>query len=225
MQCTSRGLVVAAFLLASCGSPPPAAAPLLEATSHRMLALSSFHFTLQAAGDDQHPPLVQDAEGDVRPPDVEARANIRQGEVLLEVDLIVVGAQAYLKSFTGGWQATSPQALARYFDVSSLFSPATGLFAVLPQTISPTTGKQESVTGQPTYQVSGQLPSGVVHRLLPLAADTGAYPVTYWIDPATSTLWQARLAGPLFAPAYRSSITFDFAHLDRPVTIAAPTLG
>ncbi len=221
----ARWLVATAVIVASCGSPPPAAAPLLVATSHRMLALSSFHFSLRAQGDDQHPPLVQDAEGDVRPPDIEARAELRQGEVLLEVDLIVVGSQAYLKSFTGGWQATSPDTLARYFDVSSLFSATTGLFVVLPQTVSPTTGKQESVDGHSTYQVSGQLPPAVVHRLLPLAADTGAYPVTYWIDPASHTLWQTRLAGPLFDPTHRSTVTLDFAHLDQPVTITAPALG
>lgn len=225
MQWTGRALVTAVLMLAGCGSSPPAAVPLLQATSQRMLSLSSFHFTLKAQGDDQHPPLVQDAEGDVKPPNIQARADIRQGDVLLEVDLIVAGDQAYLKSFTGGWQATSPEQLARYFDVSSIFSPSTGLFAVLPQTASPSTGKQESVNGHSTYQVAGQLPPAVVHRLLPLAAESGAYPVTYWIDPTTKTLWRARLAGPLFDAQHRSSVTFEFAHLDQPVTITPPAVG
>jgi hypothetical protein len=217
-------LVATAVVVASCGSPPPAAAPLLDATSHRMLGLHSFHFALRAEGEAQHPPLVQDAEGDVRPPDVSAKADLRQGEVLLEVDLIVVGSSAYLKSFTGGWQQTSPSQLAHYFDVSALFSADAGLFAALPHTVSPATGKQSSVSGHTTYQVSGQLPADVVHRLLPLAVPSGAYPVQYWIDPTTNSLWQASLSGPLF-DASPSSITFSFSALDHPVTITPPALG
>jgi hypothetical protein len=217
-------LVATAVVVASCGSPPPAAAPLLDATSHRMLGLRSFHFALRSEGEAQHPPLVQDAEGDVRPPDVSAKANLRQGEVLLEVDLIVVGSAAYLKSFTGGWQQTSPSQLARYFDVSALFSADAGLFAALPHTVSPATGKQSSVSGHTTYQVSGQLPADVVHRLLPLAAPSGAYPVQYWIDPSTNSLWQASLHGSLF-DASPSSITFIFSAFDHPVTITPPALG
>lgn len=220
----ARGLIAAILLLAGCGSPPPAAAPLLDATSHRMLALRSFHFSLQAQGEAQHPPLVQEAEGDVRPPNVGARATLRQGEVLLEVQLILVDGQAYLKSFTGGWQPASAADLARYFDVSSLFSTDAGLFAVLPHTSSPATGKQESLQGQATYQVSGQLPSDAVHRLLPLAAASGTYPVIYWIDPGSNTLWQARLSGPLFDMS-RSTITFTFSAFDHPVTITPPALG
>jgi len=220
----ARWLVATAVVVASCGSPPPAAAPLLDATSHRMLLLGSFHFKLQAEGEAQHPPLVQDAEGDVRPPDVFAKADLHQGEVLLEVDLIVVGSAAYLKSFTGGWQQTSPGQLARYFDVSALFSPDAGLFAALPHTVSPATGKQGSISGHSTYQISGQLPADVVHRLLPLAAQVGTYPVQYWIDPTTNSLWQASLSGPLF-DASHSSITFSFSAFDHPVTITPPALG
>jgi hypothetical protein len=221
---TARCLLAAALVLAGCGSPPPAAQPLLDATSHRMLALHSFHFALQAQGDAQHPPLVQDAEGDVRPPNVEAKANIRQGQVLLEVDLILVDSRAYLKLFTGGWQPASSEELARYFDASSLFATDAGLFAVLPHTISPATGKQEAVGGHASYQVSGQLPSDAVHRLLPLADAAGTYPISCWIDPATDTLWQARLTGPLF-DASRSTITFTFSSLDHPVTITPPAVG
>jgi lipoprotein LprG len=221
---SARCLVAAAVVLAGCGSPPPAAAPLLSAASHRMLGLHTFHFTLAAQGQAQHPPLVQDAEGDVRPPDVTAKANLREGDVLLEVDLIVVGAHAYLKSFTGGWQETNQQQLARYFDVSALFDPDAGLFAVLPQTQAAVTGKQDQVGGHATYQVTGQLPADAVHRLLPLAADTGADPVTYWIEPQTNTLWQARISGPLF-DASLSSITFTFSGFDHPVTITPPAVG
>src|SRR6266849_5577976 len=144
-------------MVASCGSPPPTAAPLLDATSHRMLLLGSFHFKLQAEGEAQHPPLVQDAEGDVPPPDVFAKADLHQGEVLLEVDLIVVGSAAYLKSFTGGWQQTSPGQLARYFDVSALFSPDAGLFAALPHTVSPVMIKQPPISTHFPYPTLFQL--------------------------------------------------------------------
>jgi hypothetical protein len=221
---SARWLLAAVVVLAGCGSPPPAAGPLLNAASHRMLGLRSFHFTLSAQGETQHPPLVQDAAGDVRPPDVTAKANLREGDVLLEVDLVIVSGHAYLKSFTGGWQETSPQQLARYFDVPALFDSQAGLFAVLPHTVSAVTGKQESVGGHAAYQVTGQLPADVVHRLLPLAADTGTDPVTYWIEPSSNSLWQARISGPLF-DASSSSITFSFSGFDHSVTITPPALG
>lgn len=209
----------------ACGSAPPEPGPLLQGTSQHMTAVKSFHFVMEVQGDEGHPPPVQDAEGDAQPPDLKARASLRQGQVLVEINLIFSQRQVYLKSFTGGWQQVTPDAVSQFFDLPALFDKESGLFAVLPDTLQSRIGKQETVNAHSTYPVTGRLPAHRVHRLLPLALDQGEYAVSYWIQSSATTLWRARIAGTLFDPKRTATVTFTFSRLDEPVSITSPPVG
>ncbi len=214
----------AAFATA-CGSPPPEPGPLLERTSQHMTGIKSFHFVMEVQGDESQPPPVQNAEGDAQPPDLKARAGLRQGQVLVEINLIFSQRQVYLKSFTGGWQQVTPDAVSQFFDLPALFARDNGLFAILPDTLQPTVGKQETVDAHSTYPVTGRLAAHRVHRLLPLALNQGDYGVSYWIQTSAATLWRARIAGTLFDPKRTATVTFTFSRLDEPVFITPPPVG
>jgi len=211
--------------LAACGPQPPEAAALLKQSSQHMLALKGFHFQMQITGFMGAGEPVQSAQGDAHPPDLHARVNLKEGAILLEVEVVFVAGKVYLKSFTGGWQQLTDAQVAEFFDARTLFDPQTGLFAAMRDTTSATRGNREKVADHDTYPVNGQVSAARMHQLLTLIRDQGTYRVTYWIESQGSNLWRARLTGNLFDATQAATITFDFSNHDHPVSVTPPPLG
>ena len=220
----TAGLLVVVGLSA-CGAPPPSAASLLKQSSQRMLDLKGFHFAMQITGFTGSGEPVQSAQGDAHPPDLHARVNLKEGGILLEVEVVFASGNIYLKSFTGGWQQLTAEQVAQFFDARTLFDPQSGLFAAMRDTTSASRGNSEKVSGHDTYPVSGHLSGARVHQLLTLIRDQGSYRATYWIDSSTNDLWRARLTGNLFDASQAATITFDFSNHDHPVSVTPPPLG
>ena len=218
------GLAVIVGLVA-CGPSPPAAATLLSKSSEQMLHLKGFHFQMRITGFTGAGEPVQSAQGDAHPPDLHARVNLKEGTILLEVEVVFAAAKVYLKSFTGGWQLLTDAQVAEFFDARTLFDPQTGLFAAMRDTTSPTRGNSEKVSDHDTYPVEGQVAAARMHQLLTLIRDQGTYRATYWIESPGSNLWRARLTGNLFDASNAATITFDFSNHDHPVSVTPPPLG
>jgi lipoprotein LprG len=224
----SRVLVAgvgAIVLLNACGAAPPDAVSLLKASSQHMVGLKGFHFQMQIAGFTGSGVPVQSAAGDAHPPSLQAKVDLKQGGVLLEVEVIFAGGHIYLKSFTGGWQQLTPAEIAQFFDASALFDPTSGLFAAMQDTQSPARHKSETINGHDTYPVAGTVSATRMHQLLSLIRDQGSYQATYWIENPSDNLWRARLTGKLFDATQDATITFDFSNHDHPVSVTAPPLG
>jgi lipoprotein LprG len=211
--------------LSACGTSPPDSAALLKQSSQRMLGLKGFHFQMQISGFTGTGEPVQSAQGDAHPPDLQANVNLKEGGLLLEVQVVFAGGDIYLKSFTGGWQQLTAEQVAQFFDARTLFDPQSGLFAAMRDTTSVSRGNSEKVNGHDTYPVSGQLSGQRVHQLLTLIRDQGSYRATYWIESPGNDLWRARLTGNLFDAAQSASITFDFSNHDHSVSVTPPPLG
>ncbi len=227
---TSRGPLVVAGLtvmvgLAACGPQPPDASSLLNQSSQHMLNLKGFHFQMQISGFTGSGEPVQNAQGDAHPPDLHARVNLKEGAILLEVEVVFAGDQVFLKSFTGGWQQLTDAQVGEFFDARTLFDPTNGLFAAMRDTTSATRGNKEKVAGHDTYPVAGQVSATRMHQLLTLIRDQGTYRATYWIESPGSNLWRARLTGNLFDASQAATITFDFSNHDHPVSVTPPPLG
>jgi lipoprotein LprG len=211
--------------LSACGTSPPDGAALLKQSSQRMLGLKGFHFQMQVSGFTGSGEPVQSAQGDAHPPDLQANVNLKEGGLLLEVQVVFADGNIYLKSFTGGWQQLTAEQVAQFFDARTLFDPQSGLFAAMRDTTSVSRGNSEKVNGHDTYPVSGQLSGPRVHQLLTLIRDQGSYRATYWIESPGNDLWRARLTGNLFDAAQSASITFDFSNHDHSVSVTPPPLG
>jgi len=227
---TSRGPLVVAGLtvmvgLAACGPQPPDASSLLNQSSQHMLNLKGFHFQMQISGFTGSGEPVQNAQGDAHPPDLHARVNLKEGAILLEVEVVFAGDQVFLKSFTGGWQQLTDAQVGEFFDARTLFDPTNGLFAAMRDTTSATRGNSEKVAGHDTYPVDGKVSAARMHQLLTLIRDQGTYRATYWIESPGSNLWRARLTGNLFDASQAATITFDFSNHDHPVSVTPPPLG
>jgi len=211
--------------LAGCGPQPPDAASLLNQSSQHMLNLKGFHFQMQISGFTGSGEPVQNAQGDAHPPDLHARVNLKEGAILLEVEVVFAADKVYLKSFTGGWQQLTEAQVGEFFDARTLFDPTNGLFAAMRDTTSATRGNREKVAAHDTYPVDGQVSAARMHQLLTLIRDQGTYRATYWIESPGSNLWRARLTGNLFDASQAATITFDFSNHDHPVSVTPPPLG
>src|SRR5205823_12093230 len=133
--------------LAACGPQPPDATALLNQSSQHMLLLKGFHFQMQISGFTGPDEPVQSAQGDAHPPALHARVNLKEGAILLEVEVIFATGDIYLKSFTGGWQKLTPDEVAQFFDARTLFDPQVGLFAAMRDTTAAARGNAEKVNG------------------------------------------------------------------------------
>jgi len=222
MVAAGLALVVA---LTACGPQPPDGATLLKQSSQRMLDLKGFHFQMQITGFTGPAEPVQSAQGDAHPPDLHAKVNLKEGGILLEVEVIFNADKIYLKSFTGGWQQLTAAQVAAFFDARLLFDPQAGLFAAMRDTTAPYRGNTEKVNGHDTYPVDGVLQGPRVHQLLPLIREQGAYHATYWIETSSNDLWRARVSGNLFDASQAATIVFDFSNHDHPVSVSPPPLG
>ena len=214
-----------AMAMTACGPQPPDAASLVQQSSQRMLGLKGFHFQLQITGFTGAGEPVQSAQGDAHPPDLHAKVNLKEGGVLLEVEVIFKADKIYLKSFTGGWQELSAAQVAQFFDARLLFDQQAGLFAAMRDTTAPYRGNSETVNGHAAYPVDGVLQASRVHQLLPLIRDQGSYHATYWIESPSNNLWRARVTGNLFDASQAATIVFDFSNHDHPVSVTPPPLG
>jgi lipoprotein LprG len=223
----SRALTAGLLIvgLSACGASAPDAATLLKQSSQRMLGLKGFHFQMQVSGFTGSGEPVQSAQGDAHPPDLQARVNLKEGGILLEVEVIFASGKVYLKSFTGGWQQLTADQLAQFFDARALFDPQSGLFAAMRDTASLSRGNSENVDGHDAFPVSGTITGARVHQLLALIRDQGDYRATYWVESPANDLWRARLSGNLFDPSQAATITFDFSNHDHPVSVTPPPLG
>jgi lipoprotein LprG len=230
MRAASRPRVVVAALalvmaLTACGQQPPDGTTLLKQSSQRMLALQGFHFQMQITGFTGTGEPVQSAQGDAHPPDLHAKVNLKEGGILLEVEVIFKADSVYLKSFTGGWQQLTAAQVAQFFDARLLFDQQAGLFAAMRDTTAPYRGNSEKVNGHDTYPVDGVLQGPRVHQLLPLIREQGTYHATYWIESPSNNLWRARVTGNLFDASQAATIVFDFSNHDHPVSVSPPPLG
>jgi hypothetical protein len=211
--------------IAGCGPQPPDAASLLKESSQHMLLIKGFHFQMQITGFTGAGVPVQSAQGDAHPPDLHARVNLKEGTIVLEVEVVFAGGNVYLKSFTGGWQLLTEAQVAAFFDARTLFDAQTGLFAAMRDTTSPARGKSEKIANHDSYPVEGQVSAARMHQLLTLIRDQGSYRATYWIESPGGNLWRARLTGNLFDASKAATITFDFSNHDHPVSVTPPPLG
>jgi hypothetical protein len=220
----AAGLALATAMSA-CGPQPPDGATLLKQSSQRMLQLKGFHFQMQISGFTGAGEPVQSAQGDAHPPDLHAKVILKEGAVLLEVEVIFNADKIYLKSFTGGWQQLTAAQVAQFFDARLLFDQQAGLFAAMRDTTSASRGNSEKVNGHDTYPVEGTLPGPRMHQLLPLIREQGTYHATYWIESSSNNLWRARVTGNLFDASQAAIIVFDFSNHDHPVSVSPPPLG
>jgi hypothetical protein len=221
-------LALAAFLtLAGCGgTSTPSAATLLKAAQDKFNATNTFHFVLTV----DHPGQAQvggyvitSAQGDgARPNKLSATADVDAGFAAVTVQLIIIGAQAWLNGpqTDGAWQPTTQ---FNNFPVAKFFDATVGVSALLTRLQTPSAPSDGSANGVACWKIAGTLDPQVIRALFTDTAATGPLPTTFCIGKSDDQLESAALTGPLFAGDLTNTVhTFYFSKFDQPVTIQPP---
>jgi hypothetical protein len=220
-----RGLaaITLALWLAACSGGGPTsgsdAAALLRDAAAKSQGVQTFHFKLEFTGafTDDNPPVTS-AEGDIRrPADVSAVGLARSGSVLLEIRLINVGGQLFIKSATGGWQPIPPALAGALFSPSALFASETGLFAILPKGTQAHVAGQEGVGADATDRVEARFTTDQIAAFLPGVRRGQPLQAKLWIGRRDHLLRRATLSGRLYDAQKDTTATVGLGAFDTPV--------
>jgi lipoprotein LprG len=158
----------------------PAAAGLLKDSAAAMQKVKSAKFALSGKGSIQGIE-VDSAEGTVTS-DGKAQGAVKivQQGSLVELDLIVIGSDIYLKGPTGHYQKLPAALTGGVFDPSLILNPDRGLAKLEQFATNPKTVGEETVNGVDAYKVTADLDGTLVSHLMPMAAQN-TVPGTLWI--------------------------------------------
>lgn len=212
-------LVIA--LITSCdgsteqGADLPDGARLLTDSATAMRTVTSTRFNVDVQGNAPEIPF-QSAQGQLtQEGSVKGTVNRNQGGQIVELDVVVVDDQLYLRGATGPFLQLPASNLSNIYDPRLILNPDRGVAAVLASGTEASTESREQVGGVDSYRVEVNFPAQPLGALLPGPQDepkTG----TVWIAAQGSRLVQARF------PASDGTITVGFSEYDVPVEITAP---
>ena len=135
------------------------------------------------------------------------------------IDVIAIGESAYLKFFTPDYKETDLDTLNAP-NPAMFFDPATGISALLPQTVDPEDDGQTRSGKEVLTKISGTLPGSTVEDLFHLGDGTGTFTVSYGIT-ETDQLRTATLKGPFF-PGVEATYLLVLTDYGAPVEITRP---
>ncbi|HEU0128108.1 MAG TPA: LppX_LprAFG lipoprotein [Pseudonocardiaceae bacterium] len=210
-------LVIA--LITSCdsgqGADLPDGARLLADSATAMRTVTSARFNVDVQGNAPEIPF-QSAQGQLtRQGSVKGTVNRNQGGQIVELEVVVVDEQLYLRGATGPFLKLPASNLSGIYDPRLILDPDRGIAAVLASATDASTEAREQAAGVDSYRVEANFPAQPLGALLPGPQD----------EPKTGTVWIAaqdfRLVQARF-PASDGTITVRFSEYDAPAEITAP---
>ena len=212
----------AAVALGACGSAPlPQAGPLVERSAAAMRHVRSVSFELEVGGD-VGALGVRSATG-VLTSDGKASGSVllESGGTLIEYRLVLIGASAYIKGPTGGFQRISAEAAGLY-DPRELLDPQRGVAGTLEMADGARVEGREEVGGAGAYRLVATIPTDLVFRFLTLAPGQERARATLWVGDDRPYLLRVRLPVRLAGMAEPNTLTVTLSGFDRPVEVTPP---
>lgn len=208
---------------------------ILSRSAERMASLAGFEFLIERSGQ----PVFLDvdgtisfrrAEGKFTSPDrVQTSVRVIMPGLVTEVQIISVGdTQWETNLLTGEWQASDP----RYsFNPSRLFSPETGIPAVLARELSNPTLLEDlqelpEVPGKKLYVIETVMQGESAYQMTYGLIDNEPLQVKLWVDPVTFDLYRILLVDPADPGAEEDTFwQIDFWSFGNTFEVEPPTLN
>ena len=198
----------------------PAADGLLQASAAAMKEVDSARFGLSGKGSIAGVE-VNSAEGTVTS-DGRAQGVVKivQDGSNVELELVVIGPDIYIKGPTGQFAKLPAGAAGTVFDPSQILDPDTGLSRLMEFATEATTVGEDSVNGVDAYEVEAQLDGTLVSHLMPLQA-VNKVPGTLWIDKDSNRLVRISVTTPQEG-GQTSELTLDLTDFGVQTDITPP---
>jgi lipoprotein LprG len=215
--------------LAACSSSGPAqptaslpsGAGLLHRSAAKMRTVTSARFELTGRG--AIAGVEVDSAQGVVTSDGRAQGTVKllQSGSHVELAIVVVGGDIYIKGPTGSYQKLPKGAAGAVFDPSQILDPDRGLAALLQLARDPRTVAAEAVQGVETYKVTAGLDGRLVSHLMPLPA-TDEVPGTMWVGKASPELDQIMVTVPASGSRQETELTLRLYDFGVQATITPP---
>ncbi|WP_030144607.1 LppX_LprAFG lipoprotein [Glycomyces sp. NRRL B-16210] len=202
-------------LLAACsgGEAPPADDVIPDAAA-AMAEVQSVRFDLAVDGSVDGL-SVKAADGVVTADgDAEGTGTITVFGAAVEIEYVIVGEDAYVKGFTGGFQQIPVGDDMLPYNPTILLAPDQGIAALLEAVDSAEPQDAEKVDGTDAYRYEIVFDPEVFGRFIPAEGDWNT--ATVWFDQETSRVLKAEFAHD------GATVTIHLSDYDEPVTIEAP---
>lgn len=214
----------AAALFAGCSSGKDAAGPLPDATTlvkesaTTTAALESAHLALSVTGQIKNLP-VKTLEGDLtNQPTTAAKGNATITMLGSDVDAKFVVIEGDLYASITGDSYDNYGSADKIYDVAAILSPDKGLANLLATLTDAKAQGRDTVNGQKTVRVTGEVPADQVNKLAPQLKATAPTSCTVWIqEDGDHQLVQAKLD-----PSAGNSIQMTLSNWNAPVTVEKP---
>jgi lipoprotein LprG len=201
--------------------PLPDAANLLKQSIQSTKDLKSVHLVLSVSGKIQGLP-VKTLTGDLSTsPSTAAKGNatITFAGSDVEAQFVVLDGNLYAALTAGKWDDLGPA--ADIYDVSTILNPDTGLANILADFTDAKAESRESINGQDTIRISGQVSADGVNGLAPQLKVTQPIPATVWIqENGDHELVQAKLDRNA-----DNSVQLTLSNWNQPVQISKPQVS
>jgi len=184
------------------GTPVSAsqATEILRATSNKLAATPSLHFTIRIDGDayidDQQTIRLIEAEGDVVRPDkviASFKVNVL-GTVNASISMITLGDQHWSTDLISGKWVSAPAEFS--YDPGILFDNTSGIGPVMDQVTNATLVGVENFDGKNVNHIHADVPQSIIGDLTSNTMEGDPISVDLWIDSTTSDLLRVQLAEP-----------------------------
>jgi lipoprotein LprG len=184
-------LTFATALIAGCsfsssnsGGPLPDATTLVKQSADATKNLKSAHLVLTVTG--KIPALpVKTLTGDLTTsPSTAARGNAQINYLGQDIsaDFVVVDGDLYTNALTPGSQTmTDVGPASQVYDPSAILNPDTGLANVLANFTCGKAEGRDTISGQTTVRISGNVSADAVNKIAPPFKATNPVPATAWI--------------------------------------------
>jgi len=192
----------------------PDGARLLSDSATAMRTVTTTHFIVDVQGNAPEIPF-QSADGRLtREGSAKGIVKRNQGGRIVELEIVVVGDQLYLRGATGPFLKLQASTLSAFYDPRQILNPDRGIASVIASGQGATTEAREQVNGVDSYRLRVTFPAQPLSTLIPGPAQDRTGQI--WVAVAGSHLVQAQF------PTANGTITIRFSEFDTPVEITAP---
>ncbi len=198
---------------------------VLRNAAERWSETDSVHFVLDAQGDtfldsEGNIRLVS-AEGDLARPDlVEATARVDVAVATVNVELVVVGEDAYMTNLISGNWERAPEDFN--YNPALLFSDTDGLGPIMQDVQNPTLDGTESIDGRDAHRVTGVVTEEQIADITAGSIAGENIDVTLWIAEDNSEILRLLISAPPIENTGATSWELTFTNHNDDVDIEAP---
>jgi lipoprotein LprG len=203
------------------GGPLPDATTLVKQSADTTKNVKSVHLVLSTQGKIPGLPIKQ-LTGDLTTvPSTAASGNAQLSMAGSDIDanFVVYDSVLYATLTPNKWSDFGKA--SDVYDVSVLLSPDAGLGNVLANFTNAKAEGRETINGQPTIKISGNVTADAVNKIIPSMNATQPVPATVWIqESGDHQLVQANLQ-----KSEGNSVQITLSDWGKPVTVTKPPVS